>query len=203
MSQHGDKPKKIDAVFVPAARVRALTHSLVWLVPAFVIFTFSWTIVFGQDTSRPWDAIDAVSVAMMLVIVPFNLIALGLAVWGGRWLLLALWPGRAGVDARRDELVLGFGPFGTSRYPVAELDVHYLFELDEAGEEEGFEAFLPEEEQIASYLPQIKHRKRAEPLNREILKFVAGPEPRVARALRPMVAQWRGENDDDDAEPGE
>jgi len=203
MSQQGNNPKDVKAVFVPAARIRALTHSLVWLVPAFVIFTFSWTIIFGQGTLRLWQALDTVSVAMMLVVVPFNLLALGLAIWGLRWLLLALWPGRAGVDARRDELVLAFGPFGTHRYPVADLDVRYLFELDEEGEEEGFEAFLPEEEQIQSYLPRIKYPKSSEPLNREILKFVAGPEPRVARALRPMVAQWRGENAGKDAEPGQ
>jgi hypothetical protein len=198
-SREGDTSQSREVIFVPVARARALTHALVWLVPAFVIFTFSWTFVAGPDTILNVRDPGIVDVALLLVLVPFNLLALGLGVWGLRWLLLSLWPGTVGVQARAEELVLAFGPFGSRRYPAAELDVRYLFELDDDEAEEGFEAFLPEDEQIRMFLPRIGHPSVREPLNRVMLRYVAGPESSVAQRLRPVVARWRGE--DEHAEP--
>jgi len=194
-SHDGDYPQSRGEIFIPVARARALTHALIWLVPAFVVLTFSWTIVFGQATARPWDSLNIVNVAMLLVIVPIDVLALGFAAWGARWMLLALWPGRTGIAARPDELVLALGSFGTRRFPIDQLDVRYFFELEDEGGEEGFEAFLPEEEQINSFLPRIKHRRSHEPIHRVIQRFVAGTEADVAQALRPMVATWRREDE--------
>lgn len=84
-----------------------------------------------------------------------------------------------------------FGPFGTTSYDAARLDVRYLFELSADSTDEGFEAFLPEEEQIARLLPRICHANTDQRLNEQILRFTASAEAEIATRLGPLIRVWR------------
>ena len=76
-------------------------------------------------------------------------------------------------------------------YDAVRLDVRYPFELSADTVNGSFEAFLPQEEQIARFLPRLLHPDAREPLNQVILRFAGGREEEIAAAMRPAVEQWR------------
>ncbi len=110
-----------------------------------------------------------------------------------RWLLLSCWPGRVGVFADDRELKLVLGPFGMKTYDVTRLDVRYLFELSADLESEGYEAFLPEEEQRKRFLPRMIHPDTAGNISHIILTFVAGDEYSIVSVMRPVIERWRSQ----------
>jgi hypothetical protein len=122
--------------------------------------------------------------------VPIAVGAMVTAVLAIRWALLAVWPRRLGIDATAEQLAMRLGPFGTRVHRAAELDVRYLFEMDE-DEDDRFERLLPEEEQMRRLLPQIRHADARESLDRVILRFAALSEDEAARLLGPAIAAWR------------
>ncbi len=182
-----------NSAFVPAARGRAFARSSVWLAPALVHGLISWHILSDVRLGTTGGASTIVTVAMIALLIPFALAGVAMIVLGLRWLLLALWPGRVGVTADARSLHLAFGPFGSRTYDVDRLDTKYYFELSIDIVEVGFEALLPDEEQVANFLPRLLHPDAKTPINRTIMRFAGGTEAEVACALRPMIAHWRGE----------
>lgn len=181
-------------VFVPVGRGRALARASVWLAPALVHGLFSWHLWFNLRLGEPGGPSTIVKVAIIAALIPFGLAGIAMVVWGLRWLLLAMWPGRVGVTADTHALRLELGPFGNRTYDTDRLDVRYFFELSADSGEEGFEALLPEAEQIRNFLPRLLHPDAKNPLQRSIMRFADGTESSVAQALRPIIAQWRKEH---------
>lgn len=168
-----------------------------WWMPAIILAAVAWEIFRRLNFQRSAVSNRLVDYCVAVVALPIIVAALVCAFHGLRWALLTVWPGRLGVYAERDALVLRLGPFGVRRYDLARLEVRYPFELlddADAAEDAGFEAYLPVEEQMATLLPRITHPNSDEPLNWVVLRFVSGPEAGVAAALRPAIARWRAKS---------
>lgn len=129
--------------------------------------------------------------SIALAALPPAIAGIACAFAAGRWALAACWPSPLGFIADASSLTFRLGPFGTRTYDAAQLDVKYLFELAVDGEEDSYEAFLPEEQQMARLLPRITHPTSRERLNALILKFGDGDELAAATSLRPIVERWR------------
>lgn len=188
-----------ESIFVPIRRTRAVTRALVRLAPALVVVTFSGSILANLRFARSGGSSLIVDVAVALVLAPIVLCAVAVGVAGLRWLALACWPRPVGIYADATALTLALGPFGRRRYETDRLEIRYLFERGEDDEADTFEALLPQEQQIRSFLPTMRHPAAPEPLDRVVMRFVGGSEATLAQTLRPMLARWRGE--DDTAEP--
>lgn len=178
-------------MFIPVSRSKALSGALVWCVPAAVLVLAALYIT-GRFTPQP------VRVVGRLVDYSLALVGLGLALSaaycglrGFAWIALSVWPRRVGVCAESDALTLRLGPFGTHRYEAAQLEVRYPFELDEEESESPYEALLPQEQQLATLLPQIVDRNTKRRVDPAILRFVGLSEPGTAAVLRPLLECWR------------
>ena len=180
-------------VRVAASRGRALARGTLWA---------ALTLVLGAITFLVLRRIDFQPSAVTGRLVNFSIAAAGLipafATLLGlakalQWLSFALWPAPVGVVARRDAMTLRLAWFGGGRYPAAEMDIRYPFELSPEETEDEFDAFLPEDQQRQRLLPRIVHPSQAVPLNRLLLRFVALPEGDLAARLRPVIDLWRGE----------
>ena len=89
------------SVFVPVSRARAMTRATLWLALATVIAVFSWPAVANLRFDRSGISPPIVDIAVVLVVIPFGLCGVGMVIWGLRWFVLAVWPGRVGVHAQR------------------------------------------------------------------------------------------------------
>lgn len=179
---------------VPVSRTRALTRTLVWFVPAAVCLAASQAIYREIDLSPRGGGGRIVHLAIALAALPLVIAGL-VCLWNAfRWILVALWPAPMGAFGYADRIELRLGPVGTIVVPRADLRVRYLFELSDEERSESVEAFLPEEVQIATFLPLIESATSGERFNRRILSLCAGEEEQIAQAMRPAVAFWRNEN---------
>ncbi len=189
------------AITLPVSRGRALTRSVIWAAPAVVGIAVTLVIypnldlfaVNGVNRLVAWSAaIAALPIPIALTICGFKSV---------RYLALSVWPGRVGVHADSRNLVLALGPFGTRRFDAARLDARYPFEQskDEAVED-GFEAYLPQEEQMARFVPRMTHPDATEPIHRTLLRFCKGDEIDIASKLQPVLAVWRGEQTTSDGQ---
>ena len=179
------------AVRLPLARGRAATRALIRGAPAMLLLAAS-EIVFPELRFASTGATNAiVDWSIALAALPLAVVGVGCAIAALRWALTACWPSSLGIVADADSLEFRLGPFGNRIYDAARLDVKYLFELSTDGEEEGYEAFLPEEEQMSRFLPRITHSTSRECLNALILRFTDGDESAAATAFRPVLEQWR------------
>jgi len=178
-------------IILKTNRWRALSRALLFAMPA---------ALFGAASFKLYASLEFVPSGASNRIVEYGWAALGLplvflAVYSSmqavRWAALGLWPGPNGVFADERGLEFRLGP-ARRRYEAAELRIRYPFDLLDESEEAPFEAFLPEEEQLAKFLPRITHPQSTAPLNLIILRYVEGTEAQVASRLRPMLDVWRG-----------
>ncbi len=176
---------------VPVSRGRALTRALIWAVPAAILGTATVLIYSGLNFVPSGVSNRLVDYSIAVIALPLPATALWTALTAVRWLLLTVWPAQVGIFASPAELVFRLGPFGTTSFDAARLDVRYPFEL--SGDEEAavFEAFLPEEQQRETLLPRILHPNSKQPLNQVILRFSSGDEREASRLLRPVIDTWR------------
>lgn len=199
-----ETPSKLLAV-VPVSRTRALTRTLVWFVPAAVCLAASQAIFREIDLSPRGGGGRLVHFAIALASLPLVIAGLVCLCNAFRWILVAIWPAPMGAFGYADRLELRLGPIGTTVVPRSDLRVRYLFELPDEKRSASVEAFLPEEVQIASFLPLLESGSTGQRFNRRILSLCAGEEEQIAAALRPAVALWRNENlvtgDDEDQSP--
>lgn len=178
--------------FAPVARFRAATRGLLWAAPAALFGVIAVHLV------RAWfvapNALESrlVTLSTVVIALPFPILALICGFVALRWLLLAAWPRRLGVFACRDGLDVRLGPFGRWRFAAQDLTIRYLFELpeEELGEA-GFEAYLPEEEQVRRFVPRIEAKTHRRPVNSLFTRFLSADERIIAEALRPAVDYWR------------
>ena len=188
-------------VHIPAARLKAFVRAVWWGMSALLAGLLSYLVYSSLDWKPSAITSRLVEYSIAAAALPAPAILLYSAFKALRWVGLCLWPAGVGVHADERSLILKLGPFGTRNYDVARLDVRYPFELSSEVEDGGYEAFLPEEEQIARFLPQLLHPMSQEPLNRVMLRFVMGDEAAVAKAFRPIIDQWRSSKKHEDATP--
>lgn len=180
----------IGAVWVPAARGRAVVRGAWWAVLA--ALTGACTVLlYGSLDFRPSPVTNRlVEYCIAVAGSPILVIALGSLFRTLQWLLLAVWPSPVGIRADGQRLTFALGPFRTRSFAASRLDVRYPFELID--EEEGsYEAYLPEEKQLSRFVPRLRYPGSDEQINRTLLRFAAGQEPDIAGALRPIFEQWR------------
>lgn len=135
-----------------------------------------------------------VNASLTLAVLPILLGGLVCGWHGLRWIGLALWPGKIGFIARARSFDICLGPLGARSFPVNELTIRYLFEIDdEKLSDGGFEAYLPEEVQLSRYLPRMSHPSSPRDLNEIVLRFADGSEEDIAKRLRPAIKAWRNE----------
>ena len=178
-------------IFLAVSRGRALGRGVLLGAPAVMLGTISVAIYVGLSSGPAAAQRGLVDVSLRILALPLPVVALFCGARSLRWLLLAAWPARIGVQTAIDALTLRLGPFGVRRYRADELRIEYPFESSDDDEERSFEAFLPEEEQLARFVPRMLHPRSREPLDRVILKFVAGEEEQIAVTLGPAITRWR------------
>lgn len=194
-------PHRNIAVHIPVARLQALVRGVWWGMSALLAGLLSYLVYSSLDwkptavTSRLVEYCIAVAALPALATLFYS------AFKALRWVALCLWPTGVGVHADERSLVFKLGPFGTRAYDVTRLDVRYPFELSSDVEDGGYEAFLPEEEQVARFLPQLLHPMSQEPLNRVMLRFVLGDEAAVAAEMRPIIERWQSSKSQDESTP--
>jgi hypothetical protein len=181
-------------VWLPAARGRAVVHGAWWAVLAALTGTCA-LFIYGSLDFRPSPVTNRlVECCIAVAALPILLVSMVAGLRTMQWLLLAVWPKPVGIRADAHALTLVLGPFRTRSFDAARLEVRYPFDLAD-GEDAGFESYLPEEQQLAQFVPRLRHPQTAEPLNRTLLRFAAGDEAVIARALRPIFQRWRAAND--------
>ncbi|MFQ5591289.1 MAG: hypothetical protein ACE5HE_09020 [Phycisphaerae bacterium] len=177
---------------LPVARTRGVLRGFMWGAPA-VLVLVSLRSVWGRLNFVPTAFSNrSVDYSIAVFVLPVLLIALLCGVRALRWFLLAIWPGRLGMRAGADALILCLGPFGTRRYVGEQLEIRYPFEIAESdGGENRCEAYLPEEEQRSRLLPRIVDVDSRQAVDQLILRFVEGTEAELAAALRPFIDRLR------------
>lgn len=190
-----------NSLFIPLSRARAATRAILWAVPALLLGTATIVIYSRLEFIPTAVSNRLVDYAVAVASLPLTLVAVFCALRMLTQLLAVAWPPPLGIEAGEHSLALLLGPFGIKVFPADELDIRYPFELSGDSDDGGFEQFLPEEEQMARLLPRITHPRAKLPINRTILRFVAGDEAQVARLLQPMVARWRERRSDRESSP--
>ncbi len=175
----------------PVSRFRAGTRGLLHSVPALLLAAVSAAVYGRLDFAPIGISNRLVDWSIAVVALPCPVVAIVFGFHSVRWLLLLFWPSRVEIRADESTLTLRLGPFGTRAFDVQRLSVRYPFEFSDDSEDEGFESFLPEEEQLARFLPRITHPRATEPINRTILRFIAESESDAARIMRPVIERWR------------
>ncbi len=173
------------------SRSAAFMRGVLWVASSTLCGIATVVVFQTLDFSPAGASHRLVDVSIAIVTLPVAACGLYLAVLGLRWIGLAAWPGSVGIIATNDELSLLLGPFGTKRFDTAQLDLKYAFELSADEDEGGFESFLPEEEQMAKFLPRMLHPSTKDRIDPMLLKFAQRPEAEVARSLRPAFDKWR------------
>lgn len=194
-------PNRNIAIHIPVARLKALVRGVWWSMSALLAGLLSYLVYSSLDWRPSAVTSRLVEYCIAVAALPAPATLLYSAFKTLRWVGLCLWPAGVGVLADERSLIFKLGPFGTRVYDVARLDVRYPFELSSEVEDGGYEAFLPEEEQVARFLPRLLHPKSQEPLNRVMLRFVLGDEAAVAAAMRPIIERWRSSKNQHDATP--
>lgn len=133
---------------------------------------------------------------IVVVTVPVLAAAIFFGLRAVRWGLLGVWPAPIGIAACHNELVMQLGPFGTQSYDASCLQIRYPYELDDDQDGDEFEAFLPEDVQVATLLPRITHSRESKPLNHRILRFTGASEADLAQVLLPITRAWREQRAD-------
>lgn len=182
------------SVWIPASRGRALSRAILWAAPTVILGGAAVIIFRGLDFSPAAAHQRLIQISIAVASAPLAIAALTCGFACIRYSLLALWPGRVGMEANNSTLAFRLGPFGTRRYDSASLDIRYPFEQSGDVTEGGFEAFLPEDEQLARLVPRITHPRAKEPLNRVLVRFCSSDEAELAQTLRPAIDRWRGES---------
>jgi hypothetical protein len=189
-----DGPAQTEAftsIHVPLDRTRALGRALVIGMLAAVLGTATTLVYSRLDFAASGPTNRLVDYSLAAGMLPLAVVAL-IAAWKAMGALaLALWPARMGISATSERLWIRLGPLGTHTYDARRLAVKYPFELLDDGEDESFESYLPEEEQMARFLPMLKHPDKPEGLKEIILRHAKGTESDVARCLRPAIDAWR------------
>ena len=194
-------PNRNIAVHIPVARLKALVRGVWWSMSALLAGLLSYLVYSGLDWRPSAVTSRLVEYCIAVAALPAPATLLYSAFQALRWVGLCLWPTGVGVHADERSLVFKLGPFGTRAYDVTRLDVRYPFELSSDVEDGGYEAFLPEEEQVARFLPRLLHPMSQEPLNRVMLRFVLGDEAAVAAAMRPIIERWQSSKSQDESTP--
>lgn len=176
---------------LPVARSKALCRGVLWCVPTALLGAAAMLIFRGISFESSGLTNRLVDVAVAAIGLPLALAAGMSFVFAGRWLLLGVWPGRLAICAEAGTLVFRLGPLGVKRYDASRLRLRYPFELAEDSEEGGFEAFLPEEKQLASLLPRMTHPTTTDALNELVLKLTSKTEAEVAAILKGALQTWR------------
>jgi hypothetical protein len=176
---------------LPVSRSRAATRGLLCLVPALLLGATGAAIYSRLHFVPTAVSNRLVDYSIAVAALPCPIFTLVFGFRAVRWLFLSCWPGDVAIIADETALTLRLGPFGTRVYDTARLDVKYPFELSGEFDDGSFEAYLPEEEQLARFLPRLTHPDAPEPLNRTIRRFAVGAESDVAAALRSVIEHWR------------
>lgn len=178
-------------IFWPASRARAATRFVLWAAGAVVLGAATFVVYRHVSLGPGVVGSRLVEISIAVFAAPLPIFALLTAFKAIRWLLLVTWPGPVGIRTRPDSLILQFGPFGTTTLDAARLDIKYPFELSGDFESGGFEAFLPEEHQLANFIPQLSHPAATRNIRTLILSHGRGTESQIASALRPAIERWR------------
>ena len=177
-------------VKLPVSRGNGLVRGLLWCVAGAITGQATALVVRGLRFSPSGVSNQMEDYALALLMLPIGLAAAACIFSGGRWLLLAAWPAPLGMRATKSALHLDLGPFGGRRFSADRFTIRYPFEFDDA-DDGGFEACLPEEQQIATLLPQMRHPDSGQPVDRVILRFTTLPLQEVVRILGPAIERWR------------
>ena len=172
-------------------RSSTLASATLWVLPAVGLGGVA-AIVFGQLQFVPSGTSNRfVDYSIAILMIPFVLGAVAFAMRAAGLACMAIWPGSVGVYAGRETLTIRLGPFGTRRYDVRRLEVRYPYELPADDGDDQFEAFLPEERQLAELVPRMTHPEASELLDRTIRRMAGMADAEIARVLRPAMDFYR------------
>ncbi|RJP32748.1 MAG: hypothetical protein C4547_13610 [Phycisphaerales bacterium] len=183
--------ESLPSVFIPVSRVRAVARGLVWtvlglgLARTVAYFVSDLRLVPSAVSNRIGDY------AVLVAMVPLSVVSLVLLYRGLKWLALGMWPSRIGFVFTARGLSVRLGPFGSRVYAAGHVRVRYPFEMsDDEAARSSFEAFLPEEEQIATLVPQIVPPDGAA-IRLDLMRYSGRAESDLAARLSPILSAWR------------
>jgi len=139
-----------------------------------------------------WQAQKASFLAFGLLTALVAVAGLGLLTYGARWLLLAAWPSRMGVEVSPMQLTMRAGPFGTETYAWREIRVAYDEEVDHAL----WDVLLDDET-----LPRVRHPSCHEDLVVRIQRLSALQTAELAALLKPYLKRGLAASSTDGTRP--
>jgi hypothetical protein len=125
-----------------------------------------------------WRTEKASFVALLTVLVFSGVIAIGLAVSAGRWLLVAAWWGPMGIEMGPRGIQLRLGPAGNHSYSWDEL----RFVLDEAVDWEMLD-MMPDD----AFVPRIIVRATGIEIGAMIVRYSGITHEESTRHIRPYL----------------
>ena len=178
MKSSGQGGVNLPVIELPIERGQALVRGLWRLLCAVLVGGIVFVV--RIDWKLMWLTEKASFLALGVVMVCVALAAIGLAVSSVRWLLLAAWPGKLGIEVRPDRILLRLGPFGARTYDWSHLQI----ELDEAFDQDMID-LMPDD----AFVPAIRHVAGGEDVVRIVMRFASVSHEELTRRLRPYVRQ--------------
>lgn len=176
---------------IALSRGKALTKGVLWLAAAGLAALATYAVYSRLNFVPSAISNRLVDYSAAILALPLPCAGFIAASRSARWIALALWP-KVGIRAQQRGLSFDLGPFGRRQFDAQRMEIRYPYELlDDPGYEPGVEAYLPEEEQLATLLPRLRYPGFGQNLNEVILKFAVEEEVEIAVRLSPVIANWR------------
>lgn len=180
-------PDRPPSICIAVDRTRAMVRGL-WRV-AFAALLFGPVLVMDLDWKLLWQTQRATFLASALLTALLAAAGLVLLVYGVRWIMLAAWPGRVGVDVSPLHISMRAGPFGQETYAWSEIRVAYDEDVDQAL----WNVLLDDET-----LPCVRHPACQEDLTVRIQRLAALDAAELAALLKPYFKRGLAESSEDD-----
>lgn len=157
-------------------RTRALVRGL-WRVACGALLVGP-VLLMDLDWKLLWQTQRATFLATSLLTTLVAAAGLILLVYGTRWIMLAAWPGRIGIDISPLHISMRAGPFGTEAYSWSEIRIAYDEDVDRAV----WDVLLDDET-----LPHVWHPGCQEDLIARIERLTALRTEELAATLKPYL----------------
>ena len=167
-------------------RTRAVVRGL-WRV-AVAVFLVGPVLVMDLDWKLLWQTQRATFLASVLLTALPAAAGLVLLVYGVRWIMLAAWPGRVGVEVSPMHISMCAGPFGKEIYSWSEIRVAYEADVDRAL----WDVLLDDET-----LPCVRHPACEEDLVVRIQRLSVLRTEELAAMLKPYFKRGLAESSED------
>ncbi|MFQ5412200.1 MAG: hypothetical protein ACE5EC_07870 [Phycisphaerae bacterium] len=170
-----------DPIELSVDRIRAAVRGLWRSACAGLLIALLWNWTAISDWGLLWQSQRASFIGLGVVYLVLAMSGLILLVPALRWLLLAAWPTRVGIEITPERITMRLGPFGGGVYDWSRIRMTLEPEVDPDVLE-----MLPDD----AFVPRMFHPECEEDMARRIQVFSGLEAERVTALLRPLL-RWR------------